>query len=675
MQNKKGVASIFVLSLLFVSFFTISIASAGWFSDTWAKITGNAVSNILYPSCGPASGVASSIFPTTNLCSKGFIANRSGQGDGKWWWGCVGQNTGWPEDTAWCFAPVTSTSVCTSFIYSNWTTCNSSGLQSRTITSSSPSGCTGGNFSLVRSCTPTDGGEMPWEIPGPPEGIPSSPPLITPIYPGELPFPENNTTAQNSLKSCSDVVSFMKNPSDLDIEGNKWFLSHNDSSERYGYAFWSSYKKYGDDYNYQGSEHDYISLTLEKFENRQELERRLEDSLRYNLCSQRRIYLDYNTEEYQTVYICKNIYDLAFNNQQISNPNNPGNNNENGIVFWFNDNLLFQASFNSNSYWPCQNQEECLKMDTELARIRQNDLIRTFDKLLNNNGQYVPVGNLNWKSEQLIKHLLKVCESNIQEKESENSWNCKIEPLICPPHGQQVQKCGRYNSELNKNEIKEVTISCNPGICSGCTVPRWFGDNWASKCIEYGFRFQQQNGWIYEIFAETHELDENRNWSNDFNILSITESQVVIQTAWNNVSYTLSEGQTTGLDLTNFDGEMMPNSDYFMTIDEILYSNQDDVLSKVIVTFNIDSNNQVPSTINAYCDIDGHVKQQKTQAWGSCQNNFECESNLCSYGECVDLKGIADQVTGFKGFVVKMLCKLGNIFNEADYVQCVANNA
>lgn len=45
--------------------------------------------------------------------------------------------------------------TCTSFAYSQWTQCNSSALQSRTITSSSPSGCTGGNpESLTRQCSP-----------------------------------------------------------------------------------------------------------------------------------------------------------------------------------------------------------------------------------------------------------------------------------------------------------------------------------------------------------------------------------------------------------------------------------------------------------------------------------------------------------------------------------------
>ena len=48
-----------------------------------------------------------------------------------------------------------STPICTYFTYSPWSTCNSSALQSRTITSSSPSGCTGGNpENLIQQCLP-----------------------------------------------------------------------------------------------------------------------------------------------------------------------------------------------------------------------------------------------------------------------------------------------------------------------------------------------------------------------------------------------------------------------------------------------------------------------------------------------------------------------------------------
>ena len=48
--------------------------------------------------------------------------------------------------------PKKSTPTCTSFTYSSWTQCNSSALQSRTITSTNPEDCVGGNSVLVQSC-------------------------------------------------------------------------------------------------------------------------------------------------------------------------------------------------------------------------------------------------------------------------------------------------------------------------------------------------------------------------------------------------------------------------------------------------------------------------------------------------------------------------------------------
>jgi hypothetical protein len=44
--------------------------------------------------------------------------------------------------------------ICTNFNYSQWSDCNSSGIQTRTINSSSPAGCTGGNSQLTQNCLP-----------------------------------------------------------------------------------------------------------------------------------------------------------------------------------------------------------------------------------------------------------------------------------------------------------------------------------------------------------------------------------------------------------------------------------------------------------------------------------------------------------------------------------------
>ena len=47
---------------------------------------------------------------------------------------------------------IQNTPTCTSFTYSSWRHCSSSGTQTRTVVSSSPSGCSGGNPLLSQSC-------------------------------------------------------------------------------------------------------------------------------------------------------------------------------------------------------------------------------------------------------------------------------------------------------------------------------------------------------------------------------------------------------------------------------------------------------------------------------------------------------------------------------------------
>jgi hypothetical protein len=85
-----------------------------------------------------------------------------------------------------------------------------------------------------------------------------------------------------------------------------------------------------------------------------------------------------------------------------------------------------------------------------------------------------------------------------------------------------------------------------------------------------------------------------------------------------------------------------------------------------------------PSTIiNAYCDINGQIGQQKVSAggeWAKCQNNYECFSNVCSNGECVDTAALANELKGFKGFLTRMLCRLSNPFSSDDYNSCLAEN-
>ena len=93
----------------------------------------------------------------------GVTINSSGQFTGS----ALGENIGWIVFDCSTSACVTtdwrpqSARICTSWTYSNWSSCSAS-QQTRAIVTSSPSGCAGGSPVLTQSCTmPGGGGGMP----------------------------------------------------------------------------------------------------------------------------------------------------------------------------------------------------------------------------------------------------------------------------------------------------------------------------------------------------------------------------------------------------------------------------------------------------------------------------------------------------------------------------------
>jgi len=77
-----------------------------------------------------------------------------------------------------------------------------------------------------------------------------------------------------------------------------------------------------------------------------------------------------------------------------------------------------------------------------------------------------------------------------------------------------------------------------------------------------------------------------------------------------------------------------------------------------------------------YCDIDGVMKDQKIKDsqgnWPKCDNNYECFSNVCSGGECVDVQAAIEGA----GFIKKVSCRILSIvsFGNVDYDKCVGGN-
>ena len=98
------------------------------------------------------------------ICYKDEISNECTSWTYSAWGACSAQGqqsrTITSSSPAGCTGgtPVTSqscTPTCTSWTYSAWGACSAQGQQSRTITSSSPAGCTGGTPVTSQSCTPT----------------------------------------------------------------------------------------------------------------------------------------------------------------------------------------------------------------------------------------------------------------------------------------------------------------------------------------------------------------------------------------------------------------------------------------------------------------------------------------------------------------------------------------
>ncbi|MBT7706177.1 hypothetical protein HN747_01895 [archaeon] len=280
-----------------------------------------------------------------------------------------------------------------------------------------------------------------------------------------------------------------------------------------------------------------------------------------------------------------------------------------------------------------------------------------------------------------------MCSSEITESEEYvGSWQCKLEPVICPPHGRQTEVCTRYNGDLDEYESREAEISCSPGICSGCYVPRWFDNPGDNRCIPYGMRFEQQTGWtVEEVFREYNDderlsvSEANQENGVYLRVYENNEALLILNAEdGSSINVSLIEGQA--YDWDEITGEGSDNWEYELYVDEIYYDSENYDDSYIEITFSASGiyEQRTADVFDAYCDITGEIKQQKDNSigsdWATCQNNYECASNICSYGECVDLRGLVNEAKGIKAFFVKIGCRLGNLFNNENYNQCLFDN-
>jgi hypothetical protein len=483
-------------------------------------------------------------------------------------------------------------------------------------------------------------------------------------------------------QDCLNKINFLKNPSNVVIDDFSWILNYGDSwngeDQSEYYASWQLDNK--------DNRYGYVWGSYSEFDNKESIEERLNYLLDDGICRVDRVYSD-DHSSYENVYICKNIWKIASDERGVSS-RSPLNYQNDVLVIWFKGNSMFNFEFSMNDYYSCHDEENCENMQRYEHQQKQNDLISALDKIMDNEAKYTSPGYLDYLSSSFVSYFIGSCGSDVEESDNNlNSlaWFCKTEPVICPPHGEQKQICTAWNSEEYKEEVRETSISCSPGICSGCTVPKWFeGSATDNKCIPYGFRFENQIGFKEGDLINDQDQDilMVSDFSEDDDVkLSIIRSgeatlQLIDYRDGTNHTYTFSKGDL--IDFSDIYNEREGVYEFTMFVNDVVYDSQDYQNSYVDVTFYQSYLEESVDSVNAYCDIDGQVKVQKVKtsdgSWASCQNNYECESNFCSGGECVEINDAIREASGMKRLVFRALCRITNLFDSDGYNQCLLNN-
>jgi hypothetical protein len=197
----------------------------------------------------------------------------------------------------------------------------------------------------------------------------------------------------------------------------------------------------------------------------------------------------------------------------------------------------------------------------------------------------------------------------------------------------------------------------------GCLVYRWLLPGYGSTisyeksllydnrlCVPVGSRFIQKHEWKDKIY-EGDYMDYS------LEIISSDEATLTLKgTNGESNSYTFSQGKSIEI---SFPGEEITETLYIFEI----YDTEDEY---GYVVFG-DS-----YQYNYYCEYDGYLYQQKKSSlgenWIECQSNYECQSNLCLEGECVEVRRLTSDL---KNMWNQIWCKLSNLFDEDSYTQCL----
>ena len=456
---------------------------------------------------------------------------------------------------------------------------------------------------------------------------------------------------------CGALIDKVKYPSSYTDEGVEYQLNWYNNGEDNWWADGTEekFKFYSAGWYTNFDEEDnYISYEIMEFDNKGlDLVKVLKEKTDYNICSATDIWSE---DGYQTVYVCN--WDALRNQENLEQYDWTSRQ-----VYWTHNNILVQI-YLSEGRW---------LSDEEFAALAAKRISDILDDIRDNQGEFIGWEELgiDYPPISQVEDSLSQCSSDLVAGEDveDSCWECKIEPAICPEYGWQTRICRDYCSD---NEIKEEKIYCNPGICSGCFVPRWF-KSFDNVCIPYGFRFDYQVG-IEKELVEISEEDiiSEGGGGDDYTLEVISETEAIFTLFWDQTEYkyNLVEGQTVTISIPDWEDEfdlfvknVVPSSDGEKGFVELLITGEQYVT--------------VPTNVDAYCDIDGEVKTQKDKefdgSWASCQNSYECVSNVCSNGECVDTASAIREVGAIKNLFYRVICRLANLFDEQDYDSCIAD--
>jgi len=474
-----------------------------------------------------------------------------------------------------------------------------------------------------------------------------------------------------NVQVCSDLINEIKNPAKTD-ENDERRLNWNNSyyGENYVNGVIENYNSYQAGYYWSPREYQegqvryyYVDYEIQVFDNKNV---NLSEYSSWNkadpTCKLTNYWVDGKENGY---YICN--WDVLRNQQEISN--SQGSSRQ---IFWYNNNVVVRL----NIYYGSE------LSDAEVTKLTAQRIGDLLNNIQNNRAKSVDWSNFNieYPASNELYNTFHMCGSSIVYNWSNiptSDWSCKTEPLICPEYGYQTKVCTRYNYETRDEEVQENRMDCSPGLCSGCYEPRWFGAKGDNKCIPYGFRFSHQTGEEFKLVerTQTDTISENAGENGQYSLVINSEIEAILTIM---TDYELQS-------MENF--TLVPGK----SVDVVQKSGSEsrtiklDVLAihpavegkKGYVEFSVTymDRERIMTTFNAYCDIDGQIKEQM-QSDGSgngakCQNNYECASNVCSDGECLDIKSTMNEVSGIKVLLVKILCRVSNI-GDSGYNSCLS---